>query len=548
MSIRVHLWFQTALVLLLLTAGTIRADDKADIKEIDDLKSDPFKQYEREDKMRALAKSGSAEAAQKLIELLADDYIHIRDAASDLLIEMKGDSVNDCLMKALGHKFTDVRWRAADVLGYRGVSAATKELADRLKTEKESVAREAYARALGAIGNDDATKSLMGALAQGGATAGASARALGQLGVKEAAEKFERLLKDKEWQAVVGALDGFAYLGPDSATKAVAKLESHKDWRVRIALAQCLAKLTVAEAIAEAKPAIATLLKDADWRVRRRAVEAMIDLWQPASVELLIDALAAEKTAIIHDIVHALELLSGERKGYRSEGWKLWWDSSKKELAAKPKRPAQGWLHAPEKGRLSESGEGETTTFFDVPVLKQNAAFVVDLSGSMRNPLSKSDARIPLELAREELKKTLAAMPKGSAFNICAYRYSSKFPPETEWLRAFKDGVLELNAANVKAGNEWIAKLEARGWGAFYEALTLSMEDPKVQAIYFLSDGAPSRGAYVRRENLLAALRKAMRFCPVTISTVTISTKGRDIEFMEDIAKEGGGTCAKVLK
>ena len=109
MSIRVHLWFQTALVLLLLTAGTIRADDKADIKEIDDLKSDPFKQYEREDKMRALAKSGSAEAAQKLIELLADDYIHIRDATSNLLIEMKGDSVNDCLMKTLGHKFTDVR-------------------------------------------------------------------------------------------------------------------------------------------------------------------------------------------------------------------------------------------------------------------------------------------------------------------------------------------------------------------------------------------------------------------------------------------------------
>ena len=138
-------------------------------------------------------------------------------------------------------------------------------------------------------------------------------------------------------------------------------------------------------------------------------------------------------------------------------------------------------------------------------------------------------------------------MPKGSAFNICAYRYSSKFPPETEWLRAFKDGVQELNAANVKAGNEWLAKLEARGWGAFYEALTLSMEDPKVQAIYFLSDGAPSRGAYVRRENLIAALRKAMRFCPVTINTVTISTKGRDIEFMEAIAKEGGGTCAKPL-
>lgn len=535
------------LLSLLFIAGAIRADDKADIKEIDDLKSDPFKQYEREDKMRALAKSGSAEAANKLIELLADDYVHIRDAASDILIEMKGDGVNECLVKALAHKSTDVRWRAADVLGYRLATGAVKDLADRLKSEKEIGVREACARALGAIGNDEAKKALSNGLAQGGAASGACARALGQLGVKDAADKMEKLLKDKEWQAVVGALDGFAFLGPDASVKTIAKCESSKDWRVRIAVAQCLTKLTTPEAVAEARQAFAALLKDKDWRVRRRSVEAMLDLWQAMSVELLIDQLAVETTAIIHDIVHALETLTGERKGFKADGWKMWWDGSKKELVAKPKRPAQGWLRAPQTGRQTQSGEGETTTFFDLPVLRQNAAFVFDLSGSMRNPLSKSDPRIPLELAREELGKTLAAMPKGSMFNVCAYRYTSDYPPKTEWLRAFNDGVHELNVANVKAGNDWIAKLEARGWGAFYEALTLSMDDPEVQAIYFLSDGAPSRGAYVRRENLIAALRKAMRFCPVTINTVTISTKGRDIEFMEDIAKEGGGTCAKPL-
>ena len=165
------------LLSLLFIAGAIRADDKADIKEIDDLKSDPFKQYEREDKMRALAKSGSAEAANKLIELLADDYVHIRDAASDILIEMKGDGVNECLVKALANKSTDVRWRAADVLGYRLATGAVKDLAEKLKSEKEIGVREACARALGAIGNEDAKKALLGALAQGGATAGACARA-----------------------------------------------------------------------------------------------------------------------------------------------------------------------------------------------------------------------------------------------------------------------------------------------------------------------------------------------------------------------------------
>ncbi len=548
MSIRVHLWFQAVLVLLLLTAGSIRADDKADIREIDDLKSDPFKQYEREDKMRALARSGSAEAANKLIELLADEYVHIRDAASDILIEMKGDAVVPCLIKALAHKHVEVRWRAADVLGYRQAATAVKELADKLKGDKEVAVREACARALGYIGNEEAKKALIAALAQGGAPAGAAARMLGVLRATEATNSIDKLLKDKDWQAVVGALDGLGDLSPDLNVKSIAKCQANKDWRVRIATAQSLARVSTTEGVAEARAAFALLLKDNDWRVRRRTIEAVIFWWQPDSVELLIETLSTEKSALVHDLVHGLEDLSGERKGYRAEGWKTWWESSAKTLVKKPRQTFQGWLRAPEKGRLAESGGGETTTFFDVPVLKQNAAFAVDLSGSMRNPLSQNDSRIPIELAREELKRTLAAMPQGSMFNVCAYRYSSKFPPETEWLRAFKDGVRDINDANIKAGNDWLAKLEVKGWGAFYEALTMCTDDPKVQAIYFLSDGAPSRGAYVRRENLLAALRKAMRFCPVTINTVTISTKGRDIEFMEDIAKEGGGVCAKVLK
>lgn len=537
------------LVALLLIAGTIHADDKADIKEIDDLKSDPFKQYEREDKMRDLAKSGSREAIKKLIELLADDYVHIRDAASDLLIEMKGKDTDDALINWGLDSNGEIRWRSAEILGYRAVVDAIGPLARLMLTDKEERVREACARALGAISGDASRDALIRGLKLGGVEAGACAKSLAQRSFKDQAKDISGLLRSKLWQVQVGALDALAILGPDEYVRDVSYCIDSKDWRVRIAAAQCLTRLTDAEAISSAKPMFSRiLLKDADWRVRRRTVEAMIDLWQTASVELLIDALAKEKTAIIHDIVHALEALTGERKGYRAEGWRTWWDGSKKELAAKPKRPAQGWLRAPEKGRLSESGEGQTTTFFDVPVLKQNAAFAVDLSGSMRNPISKSDSRIPIELAREELKRTLAAMPQGSMFNVCAYRYSSKFPPETEWLRAFKDGVQDLNAANIKTGNDWLAKLEVKGWGAFYEALTLSMEDPKVQVIYFLSDGAPSRGAYVRRENLLAALRKAIRFCPVTINTVTISTKGRDIEFMEDIAKEGGGVCAKVLK
>lgn len=544
---RVQLWLAIAACALMAGAGAIHADDKADIKAIDDFKSEPFKQYEREDKMRSLAKSGSAEAANKLIELLADDYVHIRDAASDILIEMKGDPVHPSLARALSHKNAEIRWRAAEVLGFRLAADAVKELAEKLRTDKDLLVREACARSLGAIGNEEARKALQEGLKQGGASSGACARALGQLGQADAAERIEKLLTAKEWQAAVGALDGLALLGPDAHVKAVARCAASKDWRVRIATAQCLARLTQAPAVAEARAAMTELLKDDDWRVRRRTVEALVDLWQAASVEVLIAALGGEKEFIVHDIVNALELLSSERKGYSAEGWKMWWEGSKKELAAKPKRPLQGWLKAPLAGQLAQSGSGDSTVFFNVPVLKQNAMFVFDLSGSMREPVSRSDTRIKFDLAREELAKTLSALPKGAMFNVGAYRYSSQYPPQTEWMRAFSDGVRDATPAHIKAANDWIAKVEVKGWGAFYEALTLPLDDARVHVIYFMSDGAPSRGTYVKRENLLAALRRALRFSPVTINTVTIANKGRDIEFMEDIAKEGGGACSKPL-
>lgn len=545
MAMRLHLWMAMAACILL--TGAIHADDKADIKAIDDFKTEPFKQYEREDKMRSLAKSGSADAAGKLIDLLADDYVHIRDAAADILIEMKGDAVQSSLTRALSHKNAEIRWRAAEVLGFRLAADSVKELAEKLRADKDLAVREACARALGAIGNDEARKALLEGLKQGGSSGGACARALGQLGQTDAAERMEKLLTAKEWQAAAGALDGLALLGPDAHVKAAAKCAASRDWRVRIATAQCLARLTQAPAIAEARPTLAELLKDEDWRVRRRTVEALVDLWQQASVELLIGALGSEKEFIVHDIVNALELLSGERKGYSADGWKMWWEGSKKELAARPKRPLQGWLKAPLAGQLAQSGGGDSTVFFNVPVLKQNAMFVFDLSGSMRDPVSRSDTRIKFDLAREELAKTLSALPKGAMFNVGAYRYSSQYPPQTEWMRAFSDGVREAAPAHIKAANDWIAKVEVKGWGAFYEALTLPLDDARVHAIYFMSDGAPSRGAYVKRENLLAALRRALRFSPVTINTVTIANKGRDIEFMEDIAKEGGGACSKPL-
>lgn len=531
-------------------------DVKNDLQEVDARRDKPFEQREREEAMRRLARSGDAAAVEKLIELLGDDFVHIRATAQRELANVKGDADNSLVDVGLKHKQAEVRRRSALVLGKRKSVAAVEALVDVLKEDREETVRAASARALGVIAaaqpadwksREDVVEALEKALKKGDASSGVAAHELGRLGESASADKIAALLKKGAPEAAIGAADGLVALGVVAEhAEDLARAADHKDWRVRIAIAQALSASKEVVDETNYRATYAELLEDKDWRVRRRSIEALVDLWRPLSVAVLVERLPDEEGALVLDIVHALEDLTGIKQGYLKDAWINWYKGTGKDrpLAERKKRPEYGWLRLPKPGAVESGGGGATASYFEIPVYSQASAFVFDMSGSMRDPVGRDNPTIRVDLARNELAKTLDDLPVGTPFNLLIYRYYSDFPIRTEIQSAFSKGVQPLNTKNVAEANKWIDGQPAVGWGAFYEGLQAAFADPVVQVVYFMSDGAPSRGEYVERDELIEALAEARRFSPVTVHGVLVGGGRRDQEFMEGMAKACGGSFA----
>lgn len=542
--------FVAALALLALAPGKAplaediipSSDVRGDLARIDTYKSAADKQDERIPLMRQLAAVGGAEVAAKFVALLNDEFLHVREEAQDLLVPLKGEGVNEALIKqGLGAKENDICRRGALVLGARKCEEAVVPLAAIVKGQRDNEVRVAAAKALELIGSEKALRALTDGMSARGPAGGACAAALGRLGRTEAASKIERLLSDKDGMCAAGAADGLAALGPDPHVKALCFAADHKDFRARIAIAQALAKLS-AEAAPAAQSALAALLKDDDWRVRRRTIEALVDLWQPLCVELILARLPQEKSSLRYDLVHALEDLTGERKGYAADGWSFYWSQQGKArgIDKKRERPKGGWLRVPTAALVAEGGDGDTGVLFEVPILRQDSCFVIQTTGTMNSPVA-NETRTRFVLARDEMRNTFKGLGKDSNFQVLTYRYVSNFPPFAQRQAAFEKGVQPVTPENLKIAEEWLAKRDVFGLCAWFENVASALEDPKVRAVYFVNDGAFQRGISTKMSRLRELYMEATRFHPISFFNIGLDMGYQHTLDMQAFTESIGG-------
>lgn len=518
------------------------SDVRGDLARIDSYKTDGERQDERIPIMRQLAAVGGSEVAAKFVTLLNDEFLHVREEAEDLLLQLKGNGVNEALIKlGLGAKENEICRRAALVLGARKCEDAVVPLSGVLRGQRDADVRAACARALELIGSDKAIRALMDGMNVRGQAGGACAAGLGRLGRAEAGSKIERLLSDKDGLCVVGAADGLAALGPDAFVKSLCMAADHKDFRARIAVAQALGRLTQ-EVTPQVVNVFAALLKDDDWRVRRRAIEALVDLWQPPGVELLLARLPLEKGSLRYDLVHALEDLTGERKGYAADGWNFYWTQTGKTkgLAKKPARPAGGWLRMPSAKLIEESGDGDTTILFEVPVLSQDTCFVVETTGQMNSPVGK-DGRTRYQIARDEMQRAIKSLGKNTHFQVLTYRYISNCPPTTQRQAAFEKGVQPATPENIKAADEWLSKRDVWGHAAWLENIFAALEESRVRCVMFVNSGAFSRGIATKWARVRELYMQATRFAPITFVNIGLDMGYQHTLDMQAFVESLGG-------
>lgn len=519
------------------------ADVKGDLAKLESYRTLAEKQDERIPLMRQLAASGGNDVCAQFITLLSDEFEHIREEAEELLVELKGQGVDELLLKqGLGSKDAETCRRCIEVLGRRRCESAVSALLSILKGQRENAVRVAAARALERIGSEKARRALLDGLSARGAAGGASAAALGRLGIKDAGSKIERLLADKDGLCTAGAADGLAALGPDEYVVSLCRVADHKDFRARIAVAQALGRLTTGELAAKARGALEDLLKDGDWRVRRRTIEALVDLWQPVCVELLLARLPHEKSGLRYDLVHALEDLTGERKGYTADAWTFYWQQvgAKRGLAERKARPAGGWLRSPSAALVQEAGEGNTTVLFEVPVLNQDCVFVVETTGVMNSPVA-GDTRTRFEIAREEMRRTIKGLSKDAHFQVLTYRYVSNVPPFRQRQAAFEKGLAPASPENVALADQWLVKRDIFGLCAWYENIASALDDPRVRAVFFVNSGMLQRGVSVRWDRTRELYQELTRFHPISFVNIGLDMGYQHTLDMQAFVESLGG-------
>jgi len=272
------------------------------------------------------------------------------------------------------------------------------------------------------------------------------------------------------------------------------------------------------------------------WRVRAAAIDAAIAAWRREVVPLLIERLALESGRLRLDLADALGVLSGKDLGPDPELWQSWWETARADFALGVRPEGRSASRAP-----APEGETRMASFFRLPVYGTRIAFLLDCSGSMRDPLDETQpgSETKFELARDELEKTLTGLDASVSFDVFLYRYPSEYPPRPELTRAL-GGLRPWSKARAKKATAWLERQEAKGWGAFSDALSLLLAED-VDTIYFLSDGRPSRGRFDRGFRLIDELKRANRFRQVVIHTVLTGHARADLEFLEDLSASTGG-------
>lgn len=161
--------------------------------------------------------------------------------------------------------------------------------------------------------------------------------------------------------------------------------------------------------------------------------------------------------------------------------------------------------------------------FFGLPITAARVVFVIDTSGSMvlldrplSHPVTEVDLRQAaaddpavrelqrLARAKNELAAAISGLRPDQQFNVIAYSSD---------VRRWRSSVVAADEAEKASALRFVGELVASGLTRTRDALEAALEDPEVEAIYLLSDGAPADRAGANLDELRALAREGIAAC-----------------------------------
>ncbi len=344
-----------------------------------------------------------------------------------------------------------------------------------------------------------------------------AARAIAYAGIERNADSLPA--DGKARKAVVGALEkAIQPLGKGGETQAsallaLAALDPAKtaDWLARADAKQSPAYLCALVEIAAkdhteaAQRVLAIGATHPDRAVRAATVDALAAQPDAERLKTLVDMIAVEKnTRLYWTIDEHLERLSGLSGGGKSDFWQGWVTKLGPE-----------WKPSTGSGRTyAAAGDTQAPKLAGMPILSGGIAILVDFSGSTWE--ERADHTTIKQRLDQELEKALQALPPTARFNVIPY---------TDTPIPWEKKLAPATPANVAKALKFFVGCKASGKGNFWDAAMLALEDPDVDTILVLTDGAPTGGHRWNLDLMRPRFLEKNRFRRVVLDGVLVDAK-----------------------
>lgn len=255
--------------------------------------------------------------------------------------------------------------------------------------------------------------------------------------------------------------------------------------------------------------------------VRAQTVEVLALHPDADRLRTLVGMYAAEENARLYWTIDGhLERLSGLAGGGKPDFWQGWVAKLGPEW-----KPVTG-----DARRHAPAGDTEAPKLAGMPILSGAIAILVDFSGSTWR--KRPDGTTVKQRLDAELEKALKALPPSARFNVIPYA-NAPIPWEKKLNTA--------TPANVARALKFFVGCKESGKGNLWDAVTLALEDPDVDTILVLTDGAPTGGRRWNLDLMRARFLEKNRFRHVVLDAVLVDAKKFLVEKWEGWCGATGG-------
>lgn len=375
-------------------------------------------------------------------------------------------------------------------------------------------------------------------------------------------ELMKKGLDSKRWQTQEVAAKAFTYSkvgkGREKLEALVTSEDTHPD--VVHAAVRALGNIGDIASI----PVLAALAdRVSDWEMQLEIVYAYKAMNDMRCVPGLLSCMKDATKRVKHETNNVLAKITGENFHGNAAAWSAWYEKNKEAID-------NGTMAM---GMNADKPEASAVTYHGIPVISDRIVFIVDRSGSMKEPYTPSDGgndygeppapgseeKTRWTVVRDELIKTIEMLQPDVIFTIITY--SSEFDIWT-------DKMVAADAAAKTSAIAYLKSKEPEGATnifdpmekAFEIAGALIQKSPKkpkkrpkgvasgdpadkgalIDTIFLLSDGEPNAGRIPQANDILPAIADLNENLNVVINTIYV---GKDpSHFMQKLAEDNHGT------